>query len=91
MRELLPSLRFTEKPWPDYWYFGQTRRLVKDADVDDEVDKVRSVGRSPGRGQSDVVQSTRCSARCGLWMPQRANQRRATLHASKQSKRMHEH
>lgn len=35
-------MKFTEKGWPDWWYFGAERRLVRDDDVDDEVDKVRA-------------------------------------------------
>lgn len=41
VRELLPNIKFTEKPWPDRWYFGREKKLVKDEDVDDEVNKVR--------------------------------------------------
>jgi hypothetical protein len=47
------GLKFTEKGWPDWWYFGEERRLVKDDDVDDEVDKVRGLAawcRSVCRG-----------------------------------------
>jgi hypothetical protein len=34
------GIKFTEKPWPDWWYFGKERRLVRDSEVDDEVDQV---------------------------------------------------
>ncbi|KIY95491.1 hypothetical protein MNEG_12471 [Monoraphidium neglectum] len=42
------GLKFTEKGWPDWWYFGEERRLVKDDDVDDEVDKVHELFDSVG-------------------------------------------
>ena len=50
MRELLPSVKFTEKGWPDWWYFGREGKLVKDDDVDDEVDKVGGLVTQPSVG-----------------------------------------
>lgn len=37
------GVRFVEKDWPDWWYFGRQvggQGLVNDQDVDQEVDKV---------------------------------------------------
>ena len=35
---------FVEKPWPDWWYFGEQKRLVNEADNDDaELERVRRV------------------------------------------------
>ncbi len=35
------GFKYTEKEWPDWWYFGKEKKLMKDGDVDDEVNKVR--------------------------------------------------
>lgn len=35
------GVKFEEKEWPDWWYFGGERKLLRDDDVDEEVDKVR--------------------------------------------------
>mmetsp|Transcript_16926 Transcript_16926/g.36620 ORF Transcript_16926/g.36620 Transcript_16926/m.36620 type:complete len:442 (+) Transcript_16926:98-1423(+) len=34
---------FTEKGWPDYWYFGKEKELVHDTQVDDEISKVHEL------------------------------------------------
>lgn len=51
------GIKFREVPWPDWWYFGRERRMVKDDDVDDEVDKVGLVfwgaGGAWGRGRRE--------------------------------------
>jgi hypothetical protein len=38
---------YTEKDWPDWWYFGKEKKLMKDDDVDEEVNQVR--GRASRR------------------------------------------
>jgi hypothetical protein len=35
---------FTEKPWPDFWYFGQQKLLTDNEGVAKEVDEVRERG-----------------------------------------------
>lgn len=35
------GLQSTEKPWPDYWYFGKEKRLTDNEGVAKEVDEVR--------------------------------------------------
>ncbi|GLI62385.1 hypothetical protein VaNZ11_005004 [Volvox africanus] len=40
------GVKFGEKEWPDWWYFGEEvggQGLVNDQDVDDEVDKVHDL------------------------------------------------
>lgn len=42
LTELLDQygLKATEKPWPDYWYFGKEQRLTDNSGVAPEVDEV---------------------------------------------------
>ncbi|KAI8469401.1 MAG: amine oxidase-like protein [Monoraphidium minutum] len=42
------GMKFTEKGWPDWWYFGREGRLVKDADVDEEVNQLHELIDSVG-------------------------------------------
>lgn len=35
------GLQATEKPWPDFWYFGKEQRLTDNEGVAKEVDEVR--------------------------------------------------
>jgi len=53
------GIQFTEKPWPDWWYFGAEKRMVKDDDVEDEVDKVGRGGGCVGWGGGWVSTSPR--------------------------------
>jgi hypothetical protein len=41
------GLTFTERGWPDYWYFGKERRLTDNDGVDDEVNKVCGQRKRP--------------------------------------------
>jgi hypothetical protein len=34
------GFEFTEKPWPDFWYFGQQKLLTDNEGVAKEVDEV---------------------------------------------------
>jgi hypothetical protein len=34
------GLQASEKPWPDYWYFGKEKRLTDNEGVAQEVDEV---------------------------------------------------
>lgn len=43
------GLGFTEKPWPDFWYFGREQRLTDNNGVAKEVEQVRQ-GCFPGVG-----------------------------------------
>jgi hypothetical protein len=49
---------FTEKPWPDYWYFGQQKLLTNDEGVVKEVDEVGHKAPLPTHSPTHLVQQS---------------------------------